>query len=274
MPIIGGCTGLHFLGTDPVAGTDCVQTITIGATPTSGTFKLAFEGFISPAITWSETTSNLLANVEAALNGVAEVQTITFAGTIVSGTFRLSYKNQPTANITWSSTNNTLRDNVDTALEALEIVPASEVVTAVGTMTNGVGTLTVTFATAGPQPLIEVYENNVSGATITVSRTTTGRTVPSIGADGIAAADSNLSGGVGDFLITFDGARTAKKPQSLITVASNDLVGTGATLATTISTPGVSASFRDAGLDALLIGNDAVYINAGTVLGSPNWATF
>ena len=39
----------------PSAGTDEVQTLTIGGTPTGDTFKLAFEGFITAAITWSPT---------------------------------------------------------------------------------------------------------------------------------------------------------------------------------------------------------------------------
>ncbi len=37
----------------PSAGTSEVQTLTIGGTPTGGTFTIHFEGFTSSAITWS-----------------------------------------------------------------------------------------------------------------------------------------------------------------------------------------------------------------------------
>src|SRR5690349_13030962 len=78
--------------------------------------------------------------------GTDEVQTITVGGTPTGGTFTLTFQNRTTAAITWSATNNTLRDNVDAALEALPNIGTGGVTTAVGTMTAGIGTLTVTFA--------------------------------------------------------------------------------------------------------------------------------
>ena len=78
--------------------------------------------------------------------GTSEVQTLTIGGTPTGGTFTLTYDGQTTAAISWSATNNTLRDNVDTALEALTNIGTGGVTTAVGTMTSGVGTLTITFA--------------------------------------------------------------------------------------------------------------------------------
>ena len=54
----------------PAAGTSEVETLTIGGTPTSGTFKLAFEGFTTSAITWSATNATLLANIQAALDAL------------------------------------------------------------------------------------------------------------------------------------------------------------------------------------------------------------
>lgn len=105
--------------------------------------------------------------------GTAEVQTITFDAT--GGTFKLRFEGFVTAAISWSSTNNTLRDNVDAALEALPSIGASGVVTAVGTMTAGVGTLTVTFAQKKVVGLIEVADNSLTGtATLTVEETTPG----------------------------------------------------------------------------------------------------
>lgn len=52
----------------PSNGTNEVQTLTIGGTPTGGTFKIAFEGFTTGAITWSATNGTLLANINTALN--------------------------------------------------------------------------------------------------------------------------------------------------------------------------------------------------------------
>lgn len=50
------------------AGTDEVQRLTIGGTPTGGTFILRFEGNNTSAITWSATNVTLLANIQAALD--------------------------------------------------------------------------------------------------------------------------------------------------------------------------------------------------------------
>jgi hypothetical protein len=52
----------------PGAGTDEVQTLTIGGTPTGGTFNLRFENNITGAIAWSATTNTLLANIQAELD--------------------------------------------------------------------------------------------------------------------------------------------------------------------------------------------------------------
>lgn len=70
----------------PVAGTNEVQTLTIDAT--GGTFKVAFEGFTSSAITWSSTNSTLLANIQAALDALASLGTnevVATAGTLTAG---------------------------------------------------------------------------------------------------------------------------------------------------------------------------------------------
>ena len=78
--------------------------------------------------------------------GTSEVQTITIGGTPTAGTFTLTFEGHTTAAITWSATNNTLIANIDAALEALNNVGTGGVTTAVGTMTAGIGTATVTFA--------------------------------------------------------------------------------------------------------------------------------
>jgi hypothetical protein len=99
MVVIGGTLGPIVIAGAPGAGTDAVQTLTFGGTPTGGTFVLTFEGF-------------------------------------------------RTAPIAWSSVNATLIAAIDAALEALANIGAGGVVTAVGTMTAGIGTATVTFSGA------------------------------------------------------------------------------------------------------------------------------
>lgn len=72
----------------PVAGTDEVQTLTIGGTPTGGTFKIAYEGFTTAAITWSATNATLIANIDAALEAISSIGTggiVTAEGTITAG---------------------------------------------------------------------------------------------------------------------------------------------------------------------------------------------
>lgn len=104
--------------------------------------------------------------------GTDEVQTLTTGGTITGGTFKLAFRGATTAAITWSATNNTLRDNVDAALEALSTIGTGGVTTAVGTMTAGIGTLTITAAgnlTKQAIPTITVADNSLTGTTPTVA---------------------------------------------------------------------------------------------------------
>lgn len=63
----------------PVNGTDEIQRMTIGGTPTGGTFKLAFDGLTTTAITWSSTNSTLLGNIETALEALGNIDGVTVA---------------------------------------------------------------------------------------------------------------------------------------------------------------------------------------------------
>src|SRR5690349_17374776 len=78
---------LRDLGT-LTAGTNEVQTLTIGGTPTGGTFILRFEGNNTTPITWSATNNTLLANIQAALDAHPSLGTngcVASAGTVTSG---------------------------------------------------------------------------------------------------------------------------------------------------------------------------------------------
>lgn len=79
--------------------------------------------------------------------GVSEIQTLTIGGTPSAGyTFNIEFEGYTTAPISWSATNATLVANIDAALELLPNIGTGGVTTAVGTMTSGVGTITLTLA--------------------------------------------------------------------------------------------------------------------------------
>lgn len=277
MPYIEGAKEYRNAGA-PGNGTSSVWTLTIDESPSSGTFKLRFDGYTTAPITWSATTNTLLANILAALValpsigaggvtvadvslaagegdltitfagdraalavpalsvaastlvdvtnpisvaettpggvGTNEVQTLTIGGTPTTGTFKLGFGAETTAAITWSAVNNTLRDRVDAALEALDGIGAGEVTTAVGTMTGGIGTLTITFS-----------------------------------------------------------GTLAETDVDLITVEDNSLVDeTQPTLAIVETTPGVTADLRGAATGAVChdTTNGVLYINEGTPT-APAW---
>ena len=121
--------------------------------------------------------------------GTNEVQTITFGSGQSSGVFYLRFNNSTTSAIIWSATNNTLRDNIDAALESLSRIGTGGVTTAVGSMTAGIGTITVTFSSALANtdvPQMTVPTKTTSG-TIAVTTTT-----PGVAADGKNAPNGSL----------------------------------------------------------------------------------
>jgi hypothetical protein len=65
-----------------------VQTLTLSGTPTGGTFKLAFDGQTTAAISWSATNNTLRDNVDAALEALTNIGTggvTTAVGTMTAG---------------------------------------------------------------------------------------------------------------------------------------------------------------------------------------------
>lgn len=128
-----------------------------------------------------------LQNAGAPSAGTNEVQTLTIGGTPTGGTFRLSASGFSTAAITWSNVNATLIAAIDAALEALPVIGAGNVVTAAGTLTAGIGTVTLTFggALAGvPAPQVGVADNSLTGTTPTLA---VARTTPGVAATGRGA---------------------------------------------------------------------------------------
>lgn len=77
--IIEGAIEPHAVAGAPVNGTDEVQRMTIGGTPTGGTFRLTFDGFATGNITWSNVNATLLSNIETALEALPNIDGVTVA---------------------------------------------------------------------------------------------------------------------------------------------------------------------------------------------------
>uniref|UniRef100_A0A6M3XSQ1 Putative tail protein n=1 Tax=viral metagenome TaxID=1070528 RepID=A0A6M3XSQ1_9ZZZZ len=134
-----------------------------------------------------EGTLGILRNAGAPVNGTNEVQTLTIGGTPTGGTFKLAYEGQITAAITWSAVNNTLLANIQTALRALATIGSAGVTCAAGTLTDGIGTVIITFGGNLAKlvvPNISVYSNSLTGTnpTLAVAETTPGVTATGRGA--------------------------------------------------------------------------------------------
>jgi hypothetical protein len=119
--------------------------------------------------------------------GTDEVQTLTIGGTPTGGTFRLKFEGRTTGDITWSATNATLIANIDAALELLPGIGTGGITTAAGSLTAGIGTITLTFVgTRGKRAnsLISVADNSLTGTapTLAIAETTPGVDATGLGA--------------------------------------------------------------------------------------------
>jgi hypothetical protein len=115
----------------------------------------------------------------APVAGTSEVQTLTIGGTPTGGSFKLKFKGQLTAAIAWSATNATLLANIDAALEALSTIGTGNIAAAAGSLTAGIGTVTLTFGGTLAKkavPLITVHSNDLTGTapTLAIAETTPG----------------------------------------------------------------------------------------------------
>jgi hypothetical protein len=113
----------------------------------------------------------------APVAGTNEVQTLTIGGTPTGGTFRLSFEGRRTGAITWSATNATLLANMNAAMDAAW--GAGAVVAAAGTLTAGIGTVTLTFGANYAKRavgMISVFSNALTGTapTLAIAETTPG----------------------------------------------------------------------------------------------------
>jgi hypothetical protein len=126
-------------------------------------------------------------NATAPVNGTNEVQTLTIGGTPTGGTFKLAFDGHTTAPIEWTDTDNNLVAAIDAALEALPNIGTGGVTTAAGTVSSGIGTVTLTFGGNLAKlvvPTITVADNSLTGTspTAAVAETTPGVTATARGA--------------------------------------------------------------------------------------------
>lgn len=119
--------------------------------------------------------------------GTSEVQTLTLGGTPTGGTFKLAFEGYTTAAIAWTAVDNTLIAAIDAALEALPSIGTGGVTVADGTLTDGIGTVTITFGGNLAKlavPTITAANNSLTGTnpTVAVVESTAGVTATHRGA--------------------------------------------------------------------------------------------
>jgi hypothetical protein len=74
--VLGGGSPTEISGAGvPAAGTASVQTLTIGGTPTGGTFRLSHGPFTTADITWTAVDATLVAAIDSALEALPSIGT-------------------------------------------------------------------------------------------------------------------------------------------------------------------------------------------------------
>lgn len=123
--------------------------------------------------------------------GTNEIQTITLGGTPTGGTFTITFNGFTTSAITWTATDATLVSSIDTALEALPNIGTGGVTTAAGTVSSGIGTITVTF-TGNNAKLDVALMTGTSSLTGTSPTLAIATTTAGVTADGRSSAKGTL----------------------------------------------------------------------------------
>lgn len=109
--------------------------------------------------------------------GTSEIDTLTIQTGTSAGTFTITVAGaRTTTAIPWNATNATLLASVDAALEALPTIGTAGVTTAAGTLTAGIGTITLTFTGKNAKrdmPLLGIGDNSLTGGAAPTLTTTT-----------------------------------------------------------------------------------------------------
>lgn len=131
-----------------------------------------------------------LTNAGAPSAGTNEVQTLTIGGTPTGGTFKLGFEGRSTGDISWNSTNATLLSAMNTAMDAA--FGTGSIVAAAGTLTSGIGTVTLTFGGNYARrvvPTMTVVQNALTGTSPTLANV---ETTPGVDATGRGAGPGAL----------------------------------------------------------------------------------
>lgn len=100
-----------------------------------------------------------------------DVQTIKISGAVTGGALTLTYRGA-SGNVAWSSNNTTLIGNIQAALDGMTTIGAGNSAAAAGSLTAGIGTITVTFGGTLNTPNLPLMDWSSSltgtGATVRV----------------------------------------------------------------------------------------------------------
>lgn len=132
-------------------------------------------------------------------NGTSEIDTLTIQTSTSAGTFTITVANgRTTVPISWSATNATLLASVDAALEALPTIGTGGVTTAAGTLTAGIGTITLTMAGKNARqdfPALSIGTNALTGGAAPTLTTTTAGVAATWGSAPIGAVLEDVTNG-------------------------------------------------------------------------------
>ena len=122
-------------------------------------------------------TTSVYSHAGAPVNGTSEIDTLTIQSGTSAGTFTITIANgRTTTPISWTATDATLVSRVDAALEALSEIGTGGVTTAAGSLSSGIGTITVTMAGKNARqdfPLLSIGTNSLTGGAAPTLTTTT-----------------------------------------------------------------------------------------------------
>lgn len=111
-------------------------------------------------------------------NGTSEIDTLTVAASTSGGSFTITIAGgRTTAAVAWTATDATLVANTDAALEALTQIGTGGVTVAAGTLSSGIGTMTITFTGKNAKrdmPALTINSSLTGGAAGTLTTTTPG----------------------------------------------------------------------------------------------------
>jgi hypothetical protein len=228
--IIEGGLGPYYMAGAPVNGTNEIQTITIGGTPTAGSFTLTFDGHTTGAITWSATNATLIANTDAALEALPNIGTggVTTADATLSsgiGTYTVTF------------TGNNAKKNV-ALMTGTSSLTGSSPTLAIATTTAGVD---ASFRGAAPgATLYDTTGSDFYVNTGTALEPVWGSSVGSIPSGVTASADEINT-------LTSVTAGTATASKALVIGASKEIATITSATITTLTSPTVNSTNVDAG---------------------------